>query len=67
MQAVEFIGKPHDDVVDLPAALRSWNGRRVRVILLDAESEPVAKAPSFTALALKTLNFRFDRNEANAR
>jgi hypothetical protein len=67
MQAVEFIGKPHDDVVDLPAELRGWNGRRVRVILLDAESESVAKAPNFTALALKTRDFRFDRDEANAR
>lgn len=67
MQAVEFIGKPHDDVLDLPTGLRSWNGRRVRVIFLDAESEPATATPDFTALALKTRNFRFDRNEANAR
>lgn len=67
MQAVEFIGKPHDDVLDLPAGLRSWNGRRVRVILLDAESEPSTIAPGFTALSLKTRDFRFDRDEANAR
>ena len=67
MQAVEFIGKPHDDVVDLPAELRAWNGRRVRVILLDAENEPVTVTPGFTALTLKTRDFRFDRDEANAR
>jgi hypothetical protein len=67
MQAVEFIGKPHDDVVDLPAELRGWNGRRVRVILLDAEIEPAAAAPDFSAVRLKTRDFRFDRNEANAR
>jgi len=67
MQAVEFIGKPHDDVVDLPAELRDWNGRRVRVILLDAENEPVTVTPGFTALTLKTRDFRFDRDEANAR
>lgn len=67
MQAVEFIGKPHDDVVDLPAELRDWNGRRVRVILLDAENEPVMVTPGFTALTLKTRDFRFDRDEANTR
>lgn len=67
MQAVEFIGKPHDDVLDLPAGLHGWNGRRVRVILLDAESEPSTATPGFTALALKTRDFRFDRDEANAR
>ena len=67
MQAVEFIGKPHDDVVDLPAELRDWNGRRVRVILLDAENEPVTVTPGFTSLTLKTRDFRFDRDEANAR
>ena len=67
MQAVEFIGKPHDDVVDLPTELRDWNGRRVRVILLDAENEPVTVTPGFTALTLKTRDFRFDRDEANGR
>lgn len=67
MQAVEFIGKPHDDVVDLPAELRDWNGRRVRVILLDAENEYVTVTPGFTSLTLKTRDFRFDRDEANAR
>ena len=67
MQAVELIGKPHDDVVDLPTELRDWNGRRVRVILLDAENEPVTVTPGFTALTLKTRDFRFDRDEANAR
>jgi hypothetical protein len=67
MQAVEFISKTHDDVLDLPTALRSWNGRRVRVILLDAESDPVMTTSDFTALTLKTRGFRFDRDEANAR
>ena len=67
MQAVEFIGKPHDDVLDLPTELRGWNGRRVRVILLDAENEPVTVNPAFSALSLKTRDFRFDRDEANAR
>lgn len=66
MQAVEFMGKPHDDVVDLLAELRGWSGRQVRVILLGAESEPETATPDFTALMLKTRDFRFDRGEANA-
>ncbi|MEQ1593439.1 MAG: hypothetical protein ABL892_13760 [Thiobacillaceae bacterium] len=67
MQAVEFIGKPHDGVVDLPTELRGWNGRRVRVILLDEESAPTTATSSFTTFTLKTRDFRFDRDEANAR
>lgn len=67
MQAVEFISQPHDNVVDLPASLREWNGRRVRVILLDAAPGPASEPLTFDALKLKTLGFRFDRDEANAR
>jgi hypothetical protein len=68
MQAVEFISKTHDDVVDLPAELHGWNGRRVRVILLDAKkNEPVTTVPAFSAVSLKTRDFRFNRDEANVR
>jgi hypothetical protein len=35
--------------------------------LLDAESEPATAVPAFSAVSLKTRNFRFDRDEANAR
>lgn len=67
MQAVEFLGKPHDDLLDLPAELHSWNGQRVRTIMLDAESEPTKPAHGFTALSLMARGFRFERDEANAR
>lgn len=67
MQAVEFIGKPHDGVVDLPAELRDWNGRLVRVILLAEESRPATADVKFNAIAIKTQGFHFDRDEANAR
>ncbi len=68
MQAVEFKSKPHDNVVDLPPNLRDWNGRQVRVILLaDEGAAHSAKAPAFEAISLKTREFRFDRDEANAR
>jgi hypothetical protein len=68
MQAVEFKSKPHDNVVDLPPNLRDWNNRPVRVILLaDEEGALPAIGNAFKAISLKTHNFRFDRDEANAR
>jgi hypothetical protein len=67
MRAVEFISKPHDDVVDLPAELSDWNGRRVRVILLAEEGRQAAGTVRFSAIAIKTQGFHFDREEANAR
>lgn len=68
MQAVEFKSKPHDNVVDLPPNLRDWNNRPVRVILLaDEEGSPPAISNAFKAISLKTRNFRFDRDDANAR
>jgi hypothetical protein len=67
MQAVEFIGKTHDGVVELPTELRGWNGRRVRVILLDDENTSAASPAGFTSLSIKTRDFRFDRDDANAR
>ena len=68
MQAVEFKSKPHDNVVDLPANLRDWNDRPVRVILLaDDESSCPAISGTFKAISLKTRDFQFDRDEANAR
>jgi len=35
MQAVEFVSKAHDGVVDLPREFQDWNGKPVRVILLE--------------------------------
>lgn len=35
MQAAEFVSKAHDGVVDLPQEFQDWNGKPVRVILLD--------------------------------
>lgn len=67
MQAVEFKSKPHDNVVDLPADLRDWNGRQVRVILLTDESTESVAEPTFRAISIKTQGFAFDRDEANAR
>ncbi|OGT18361.1 MAG: hypothetical protein A3J49_08395 [Gallionellales bacterium RIFCSPHIGHO2_02_FULL_57_16] len=38
MQAVEFISKAHDGIVDLPREFQDWNGKPVRVILLEEPS-----------------------------
>ena len=38
MQAIEFVSKAHDGVVDLPSEHQAWNGKQVRVILLDEEA-----------------------------
>ncbi|MDP2694737.1 MAG: hypothetical protein Q8O58_07725 [Gallionella sp.] len=38
MQAVEFVTKAHDGVVDLPREFQDWNGKPVRVILLEETS-----------------------------
>ncbi len=35
MQAIEFVSKAHDGVVDLPREFQDWNGKPVRVILLE--------------------------------
>ena len=69
MQAVEFMSKPHDNVVDLPPPnLRDWNKRPVRVILLaDEEGSGPAISNAFKVISLKTRNYRFDRDDANAR
>ena len=48
MQAVEFISKAHDGVVDLPREFQDWNGKPVRVILLE-ESSGAKSADQATA------------------
>lgn len=43
MQAAEFVSKAHDGVVDLPREFQDWNGKPVRVILLE---EPTGQSAS---------------------
>ena len=40
MQAVEFVTRAHDGVVNLPREFQDWNGKPVRVILLEETTEP---------------------------
>ena len=67
MQAVEFVSKAHDGVVDLPREHQNWNGKQVRVILLEATSETVERKHTFKAASISTRGYRFDRDAANER
>jgi len=42
MQAAEFVSKAHDGVVDLPREFQNWNGKPVRVILLEENAGQTA-------------------------
>ncbi len=67
MQAIEFVSKAHDGVVDLPSEHQAWNGKQVRVILLEAVSEVAKRKAQFKAASISTRGFRFDRDAANER
>lgn len=67
MQAIEFVSKAHDGVVDLPREYQGWNGKSVRVILLEAVNETVRRKAQFKAATISTRGYRFDRDAANER
>ncbi|MBS4095441.1 MAG: hypothetical protein KGZ83_01215 [Sulfuricella sp.] len=67
MQAIEFVSKAHDGVVDLPSEYQAWNGKQVRVILLEAVNEVSKHQSSFKAASISTRGYRFDREAANER
>ena len=65
MRAIEFVSRAHDGVVDLPSEHQAWNGKQVRVILLEAVSEAAKRKSLFKAASIATLGYRFDRSDAN--
>lgn len=67
MQAIEFVSKAHDGVVDLPSEYQAWNGKQVRVILLEAVNEATQHKSMFKAASISTLGYRFNRDAANER
>lgn len=68
MHAIEFEAQTHDGVVQIPSQYKAWQNKTVHVILLESEEKhALAKTPQFTAAALKTRNYRFDREQANER
>lgn len=68
MHAIEFEAQTHDGVVQIPPQFQDWQNKTVHVILLETEENlTLIKKPQFTAAALKTRNYRFDREQANER
>lgn len=68
MHAIEFEAQTHDGVVQIPPQYQAWQNKTVHVILLEAEDKlKPAQTPQFTAAALKTRGYRFDREQANER
>ena len=68
MNAIEFETQTHNGIVEIPSEYQAWQNRMVRVILLEPEEkQSLAKSPRFTAVTLKTQNYRFDREQANER
>lgn len=67
MQAIEFVSKTHDGVVDLPREHQSWNGKQVRVILLEAMGETANRKVLFKAANISTRDYRFSCDAANER
>ncbi|MFN0316422.1 MAG: hypothetical protein ACKVQA_15460 [Burkholderiales bacterium] len=67
MQAIEFLSKAHDGVVDLPREHQDWNGKQVRVILQEAGGEPARRKAVFKAASIPTRGYRFSRDAANER
>ena len=68
MNAIEFEAQTHNGIVEIPPEYQAWQNKTVRVILLESkEKYSPAKTPRFTAVTLKTQNYRFDREQANER
>lgn len=61
MKVAEFIAEAHDGIVELPSEYQAWNGKKVRVVLLDSDEEPARQEPEFKAVPIATKNYRFDR------
>ena len=68
MHAIEFEAQTHDGIVQIPPQYQAWQNKTVHVILLEPEEKhALVQTPQFTAAALKTRNYRFDREQANER
>lgn len=70
---IEFKTILHNGTVAIPPQYSSeWEGKRIRVIVLDesealSEAEEKPKKARFKAIFLKTQGFKFNRDEANVR
>ncbi|MDD5275507.1 MAG: hypothetical protein PHR16_05450 [Methylovulum sp.] len=68
MIAIEFEAQTHNGIVEIPKQYQAWQNKTVRVILLDPVEEKTPKAKmGFSAVALNTKGYHFDREQANER
>ena len=73
MQSIEFKTIIHNGSVTIPAQYSpQWEGKAIRVIVLEDSAiatSPVEQTqkPIFSAVALTTQSFQFNRDEANER
>lgn len=73
MQSIEFKTIIHHGSVTIPAQYSpQWEGKAIRVIVLEDSAiatSPVEQTqkPIFSAVALTTQGFQFNRDEANER
>ncbi len=58
MNAVEFQATVHNGVITLPGNQRSWNGKKIKVILLD-EASPDATETSANELSSEADFFNY--------
>ncbi|MFH0924165.1 MAG: hypothetical protein V1872_00795 [bacterium] len=68
MEAIEFKAKASEGIIEIPEEFRDKLHNEVRVIiLLETIKEKYIEKPQFTAVKIKTKNFKFNREEANER
>lgn len=68
MQAIEFIAKAKDGVIQIPQEyLDNIHGELRVIVLIQASTALKRKNKKITSLNLKTKGMKFDRDEANAR
>jgi hypothetical protein len=68
MIAIEFEAQTHNGIVEIPKQYQAWQNKTVRVILLDPVEEKTPKTNMrFSAVALNTKDYHFDREQANER
>ena len=66
MQTIEFNSVISDGVIPIPEKYRGSLSSSVRVIVM-ANDTAVPESKNFSAMKLKTKNFKFNREEANER
>lgn len=68
MQAIEFETDIVNGVVQIPKSYKELQKKKnVRFIVLTTDSEKPAVCRKMSVIAIDTMNYKFDREEANER